>query len=111
MLGERERDMACRPGPLLVERSLRDLYTPSGGAPDGRDQSLCRPSGGRGEAGIHPTEWALPRRAPARQRISFAGLMSVRDGSVALPFGGMVAAGGDALLGQEDGEDCTGPGA
>jgi hypothetical protein len=53
--------MACRPGPLLVERSLRDWYTPSGGAPDGRDQEfLCRPSGGEGEAGIPLTKWARP---------------------------------------------------
>ncbi|HTD97496.1 MAG TPA: hypothetical protein VK627_11210 [Edaphobacter sp.] len=31
------RDIACRLGPLRVGRSLRDLYTPSGGAPDGRE--------------------------------------------------------------------------
>jgi methyltransferase (TIGR00027 family) len=49
--------LAGRSGRLLSAwRSLRDLYSPSGGAPDGRDQSLCRPSGERGEAAIQITK-------------------------------------------------------
>jgi hypothetical protein len=45
-LTRKYKTMACRPGPLLVERSLRDWYAPSGGASVGRDQGLCRPLGG-----------------------------------------------------------------
>ncbi len=43
------KDMSCRTGPLLVGRSLRDLYTPSAGPPVGRHdhdsdhrEDLCR---------------------------------------------------------------------
>ncbi len=88
------KDLSCRTGLLLGGRSLRDLYTPSVGAPVGRDQeSLCRPSGGRGEAGIHPTKWA-----PARQRTSFWQEMSIRrlvagDGGVDGAGPGVDAAG------------------
>jgi hypothetical protein len=38
--------MACRPDALRGRRSLRDVYTPSVGAPFGRDQYSYRPTGG-----------------------------------------------------------------
>ena len=50
--------MACRPGPLRVERSLRDLCTPFGvEAPVGRLEDLCADQReAQGEAGIHVTK-------------------------------------------------------
>ena len=54
--------MACRPGPLRVGRSLRDLYTPSVGAPVGRDEeSSRRPSGGPGRSRYTRHEVAAAR--------------------------------------------------
>jgi hypothetical protein len=53
--------MACRPGPLRGARSLRDGYTPSVGAPVGRDQEFSRrPSGGPWRSRYTPTKWARP---------------------------------------------------
>src|ERR1700722_9859071 len=56
--------MACRPGLLRGGRSLRDLYTPSAGAPVGRDgESSRRPSGGPGRSRYTPHEVGAPRVA------------------------------------------------
>ena len=54
--------MACRPGPLRVGRSLRDLYTPSGLALPmvARKDSRADLREAWGEAGILPTKWAPP---------------------------------------------------
>src|ERR1700754_2702290 len=54
--------MACRPGLLRGGRSLRDLYTPSVGAPVGRDgESSRRPSGGPGRSRYTRHEVAAAR--------------------------------------------------
>jgi hypothetical protein len=37
------KDMACRPDPLRVGRSLRDGYTPLGAAPVGRLEHILLP--------------------------------------------------------------------
>jgi len=50
--------MACRPGPLRVARSLRDLCTPFGvGLPLVAYENLCADQRkDHGEAGIHVTK-------------------------------------------------------
>jgi hypothetical protein len=54
--------MACRPGPLRVERSLRDLYIPFGSKlPLVAKKNLnADHREAHGEAGRHATKWLPP---------------------------------------------------
>jgi hypothetical protein len=60
--------MACRPGPLRAERSLRDVYIPSVALPLVANKLL--PTKGRPTAKPQHKSRSdrRPRRAPARQR-------------------------------------------
>jgi hypothetical protein len=40
------KDFSCRTGALRGRRPLRGVYTASRGAPDGRPEMMCRPTGG-----------------------------------------------------------------
>jgi hypothetical protein len=59
--------MACLPGRLRGGRSLRDLYTPSGGAPFGREEKVCADwRVDCGVAGIHATKWPQANTSKGR---------------------------------------------
>ena len=62
--------MACRPGPLRVERSLRDLYIPFGSRLPLVACEMFAPTSGRltPKAVYASRSDRRPRRAPARQR-------------------------------------------